>query len=140
LRRLSIARAMVAAPCADHLRFAPTHNAAFELQAKNCIAFAEARRMAHPVVRPADGQGDEKDLAATDFQAGHAHGSGHPTRGVLRRAISHMTKTMTKGILSRMTKPAAPVEQLAVQAAWGSALNFGPPIAKRLARKAPVAS
>jgi hypothetical protein len=70
LRRLSIARAMVAAPCADHLRFAPTHNAAFELQAENCIAFAEACRVAYPVVRPADGQGDEKDLAATDFQAG----------------------------------------------------------------------
>jgi hypothetical protein len=26
--------------------------------------------VAYPVVRPADGQGDEKDLAATDFQAG----------------------------------------------------------------------
>jgi muconate cycloisomerase len=44
--------------------------AAFEVQAENCIAFAEARRVAYPVVRPADGQGDEKDLAATDFQAG----------------------------------------------------------------------
>src|SRR6516164_3255553 len=71
---------MVTAPCADHLRFAPTHDSAFEIQAENCIAFAEARRMAYPVVRPADGQGNEKDLAATDLQAGHAHGSGHPSR------------------------------------------------------------
>jgi hypothetical protein len=39
----------------------------FKLQAKNGIAFAKARRMAYPVVRPADGRGDEKDLAATDF-------------------------------------------------------------------------
>ena len=61
---------MVTAPCADHLRFAPTHDSAFEIQAENCIAFADARRMTYPVVWPADGQGDEKDLAATDFQAG----------------------------------------------------------------------
>jgi hypothetical protein len=58
---------MIAAPCTDSLRFAPTHDAAFELEAKNGVAFAEARRMAYPVMRPADGQRDEKDLAATDF-------------------------------------------------------------------------
>ena len=47
------------------------------------MAFAEARRMADPVMRPTDGQGDEKDLSPTDLQAGHAHRSGHPSRGVL---------------------------------------------------------
>ena len=73
LRRLSVPRAMVAAPRADHLCFAPTHDAAFELQAKNGIAFAKACRMADPVMRPADGQSDKKNLPTTDFQAGHAH-------------------------------------------------------------------
>jgi hypothetical protein len=58
---------MIAAPRADHLRFAPAHDAAFELEAKNGIPFAEACRMAYPVMRPADGKCDEKDLATTDF-------------------------------------------------------------------------
>lgn len=48
------------------MRLAPAHDAVFKLKAKNDIAFAEARGMPHPVMRPADGQGDEKDLAATD--------------------------------------------------------------------------
>ncbi len=75
----SVARAMVAAPGADHLRLAPPDNAAFELKAENHIAFAEACAMADPVMGPTDGQGDEKDLAAADFQAGHVHERSDPT-------------------------------------------------------------
>ena len=74
LRRLAIARAVIAAPGTDHLRLAPADDAVFELEAENRIAFADARGMADPVMRPADRQRDQKDLAAADFQAGHAHG------------------------------------------------------------------
>src|SRR5262245_20005745 len=44
------------------------------------VAFAEARGVADPVMRPADGQCDEKHLAAADLQAGHAHGVAIPPR------------------------------------------------------------
>ena len=37
------------------------------------VAFAQTRSVADPVMRTADRQRHEKDLAATDFQAGHAH-------------------------------------------------------------------
>jgi hypothetical protein len=42
--------------------------------------------MADPVVRPADRQGHQKDLAAADFQAGHAHGGTTLRLARLRRA------------------------------------------------------
>jgi hypothetical protein len=35
-------------------------------QAKDYVTFADARGMADAVMRPADGQGDEKDLTAAD--------------------------------------------------------------------------
>ena len=75
LRRFAVAGAMVAAPGPDHLRLAPPHDAAFEFEAENHVAFADARGMTDPVMRPADWQRHQEDLAAADFQAGHAHGS-----------------------------------------------------------------
>ena len=72
---------MVAAPGADHLRLAPADDAALEFEAENGVAFADARGVADPVMRPADRQRHEEDLAATDFQAGHAHdGKALPSR------------------------------------------------------------
>ena len=73
-RGFSIAGAVIAAPGTDHLGLAPPDDAVFEREAENHVAFADARGMADPVMRPADRQGHQKDLAAADFQAGHAHG------------------------------------------------------------------
>src|SRR5262249_12042152 len=50
-RRLAVARAVIAAPGADHLRLAPADNAAFKFEAKHHVAFAEARGVADPVMR-----------------------------------------------------------------------------------------
>jgi hypothetical protein len=77
-RRLAVARAVIAAPGGDHLRLAPSDDAAFELEAQDDIALADAGGQADPMVRPADRQGDEEDFAAADFQAGHAHDDRDP--------------------------------------------------------------
>ena len=49
-------------------------DAVFELEPEHRVALADAGGVADPVVRPADRERDQKDLAAADFQAGHGHG------------------------------------------------------------------
>jgi hypothetical protein len=70
---LAVARAMIAAPRADHLRLTPADDAAFKIEAQHDIAFADARAMAYPMMRASNGQRDQEDFAAPDFQTGHRH-------------------------------------------------------------------
>ena len=48
LRRLAVARAVVAAPGADHLRFAPADDAVLELEPQDRVAFADAAPYGRP--------------------------------------------------------------------------------------------
>jgi hypothetical protein len=85
-RGLAVARAVIAAPGADDLRLAPADDAALEREPQHDIAFAEPCRMADPMVRAADGQGHQEDLAAADLQARHGHWRRNPARRAMTSA------------------------------------------------------